>query len=210
LRNLNIAALFFVPLLTQGAVGFSQRFAVCGIIPELPFYETTMKIGVFTCWCGENIARTVDCEKVTEEVANIPGVHCAVTYKYMCSEPGQQLIHQKIKELGLTAVVVAACSPHMHLKTFRKAVETAGINPFLAEVANIREHCSWVHPNRNEATAKAIELIRMAVEKVKHNHTSAGHEKRNLNMKAGAQQSGTTRKRGASIAVLRETCRYNV
>ena len=129
-----------------------------------------MKIGVFTCWCGENIARTVDCEKVTEEVANIPGVHCAVTYKYMCSEPGQQLIHQKIKELGLTAVVVAACSPHMHLKTFRKAVETAGINPFLAEVANIREHCSWVHPNRNEATAKAIELIRMAVEKVKHNH----------------------------------------
>ncbi|MDR2756307.1 MAG: hypothetical protein LBC20_11425, partial [Planctomycetaceae bacterium] len=65
-----------------------------------------MKIGVFTCWCGENIARTVDCEKVTEEIAKLPGVHCAVTYKYMCSEPGQQLILQKIKELGLTAVVV--------------------------------------------------------------------------------------------------------
>ena len=129
-----------------------------------------MKIGVFTCWCGENIARTVDCEKVTEEVANIPGVHCSVNSKYMCSEPGQQLIHTKVKELGLTAIVVAACSPHMHLRTFRKAAQIAGINPFLVEVANIREHCSWVHSNKAEATAKAVELIRMAVEKVKHNN----------------------------------------
>ena len=129
-----------------------------------------MKIGVFTCWCGENIARTVDCEKVTEEVANIPGVHCSVHYKYMCSEPGQQLIHKKVKELGLTAIVVAACSPHMHLRTFRKAVANAGINPFLVELANIREHCSWVHSNKADATAKAVELIRMAVEKVKHNN----------------------------------------
>ena len=84
---------------------------------------SSMKIGVFTCWCGENIARTVDCEKVTEEVAKMPGVHCSLNYKYMCSEPGQQLINQKIKELGLDAIVVAACSPHMHLRTFRKAVE---------------------------------------------------------------------------------------
>jgi len=128
-----------------------------------------MKIGVFTCWCGENIARTVDCEKVTDEVAKMPGVHCAVNYKYMCSEPGQQLIHQKINELGLTAIVVAACSPHMHLRTFRKAVASVGVNPFLVEVANIREHCSWVHPDKNKATAKAIDIIRMAVEKVKHN-----------------------------------------
>ncbi|MDR3108782.1 MAG: CoB--CoM heterodisulfide reductase iron-sulfur subunit A family protein [Planctomycetaceae bacterium] len=129
-----------------------------------------MKIGVFVCWCGENIARTVDCEKVAEEVGKLSGVHCAVSYKYMCSEPGQQLILQKIKELGLTAVVVAACSPHMHLKTFRKAAEQAGLNPYLVEQANIREHCSWVHPNKDEATAKAIEIIRMSVEKVKHNH----------------------------------------
>jgi heterodisulfide reductase subunit A len=100
----------------------------------------------------------------------MPGVHCAVHYKYMCSEPGQQLIHQKINELGLDAVVVAACSPHMHLKTFRNAVASVGINPFLCEVANVREHCSWVHPNKDEATAKAGKLIRMAVEKVKHNH----------------------------------------
>jgi heterodisulfide reductase subunit A len=84
-----------------------------------------MKIGVFVCWCGENIARTVDCQKVTEEAAKLPGVHCAETYKYMCSEPGQNLIADKIKELGLTAIVVAACSPHMHLKTFQKfAVQT--------------------------------------------------------------------------------------
>ena len=129
-----------------------------------------MKIGVFTCWCGENIARTVDCEAVAAKIATLPGVACSMSYKYMCSEPGQQLILQKIKELGLTAVVVASCSPHMHLKTFRKAVELAGVNPYLVEMANIREHCSWVHPNKEEGTAKAIELIRMAVEKVKHNH----------------------------------------
>jgi heterodisulfide reductase subunit A len=129
-----------------------------------------MKIGVFTCWCGENIARTVNCEKVAEEIGKLPGVYSSLSYKYMCSEPGQQLILQKIKELGLTAVVVASCSPHMHLKTFRKAVENAGVNPFLVEMANIREHCSWVHPNIEEATAKAIEIIRMSIEKVKHNH----------------------------------------
>ncbi|MCL2346711.1 MAG: disulfide reductase, partial [Planctomycetaceae bacterium] len=72
-----------------------------------------MKIGVFTCYCGENIARTVDCEKVAEEIGKLPGVYSSTTYKYMCSEPGQQSIFQKIKELGLTAVVVASCSPHM-------------------------------------------------------------------------------------------------
>ncbi len=129
-----------------------------------------MKIGVFTCFCGENIARTVDCEKVAHEIATLPGVYCSETYKYMCSEPGQQMILNRIKELGLTAVVVASCSPHMHLKTFRKAAELAGINPYLVEMANIREHCSWVHSNTDEATAKAVEIVRMSVEKVKHNH----------------------------------------
>ena len=110
-----------------------------------------MKIGVFTCFCGENIARTVDCEAVARKIATLPGVHCSLSYKYMCAEPGQQMIVQKIKELGLTAVVVASCSPHMHLKTFRKACENAGINPYLVEMANIREHCSWVHSNKEEA-----------------------------------------------------------
>ncbi len=128
------------------------------------------KIGVFTCWCGENIARNVDVDKVSEAIAKLPGVGCSMNYKYMCSEPGQSLIATKIRELGLTGVVVASCSPHMHLKTFRKTCELAGINPYLIEMANIREQCSWVHNNKEVATAKAIELIGMAVEKVRRNH----------------------------------------
>ena len=128
------------------------------------------RIGVFVCWCGENIARTVDVDRVVQEVAKLPGVRCAQNYKYMCSDPGQSMIREKIVSEKLDGVVVASCSPHMHLKTFRKAAQTAGLNPYLLEMANIREHCSWVHPDREQATAKAIELIRMAVAKVKNNH----------------------------------------
>jgi heterodisulfide reductase subunit A len=128
------------------------------------------RIGVFVCWCGENIARTVDVDRVVQEVAKLPGVRCAQNYKYMCSDPGQSMIREKIVSEKLDGVVVASCSPHMHLKTFRKAAQTAGLNPYLLEIANIREHCSWVHPDREQATAKAIELIRMAVAKVKNNH----------------------------------------
>jgi heterodisulfide reductase subunit A len=128
------------------------------------------RIGVFVCWCGENIARTVDVDRVVEEVAKLPGVRCAQNYKYMCSDPGQSMIREKIVSEKLDGVVVASCSPHMHLKTFRKAAQTAGLNPYLLEMANIREHCSWVHPDREQATVKAIELIRMAVAKVKNNH----------------------------------------
>ncbi len=127
------------------------------------------KIGVFTCWCGENIARNVDVEKVSEAIAKLPGVACSMNYKYMCSEPGQNLIANQIKELGLTGVVVASCSPHMHLKTFRKTAELAGVNPYMVEMANIREQCSWVHNDKEIATAKAIELIGMAVAKVRRN-----------------------------------------
>lgn len=127
------------------------------------------KIGVFTCWCGENIARNVDVEAVSEAISKLPGVACSMDYKYMCSEPGQSLIASKIKELGLTGVVVASCSPHMHLNTFRKTVELAGVNPYLVEMANIREQCSWVHTDKEVATAKAIELIGMAVAKVRRN-----------------------------------------
>lgn len=129
------------------------------------------KVGVFICWCGENIARHVDVEAVARQAAEFPGVHHSVAYKYMCSEPGQVMIREAIRDKGLTAVVVASCSPHMHLKTFRKAASAAGINPYLVEMANIREHCSWVHPNREEATAKAVDLVRMAVVKVLRNHT---------------------------------------
>ena len=87
----------------------------------------------------------------------------------MCSDPGQALIQKAIEENKLTGVVVAACSPHMHEKTFRRACDQAGLNPFLCEMANIREHCSWIHEDRDEATAKAIDIVRMIVEKVKHN-----------------------------------------
>ncbi|CAH2032209.1 CoB--CoM heterodisulfide reductase iron-sulfur subunit A family protein [Trichlorobacter ammonificans] len=127
------------------------------------------RIGVFVCHCGENISRTVDVERVAAEVGKLPGVAFATDYKYMCSDPGQGLLKKAIQEQRLSHVVVAACSPRMHEKTFRKAVEAAGLNPFLCEMANIREHCSWVHENRDEATAKAIEIVGMMVERVKKN-----------------------------------------
>jgi heterodisulfide reductase subunit A2 len=128
------------------------------------------RIGVFVCWCGENIARTVDVAAVADTAAKIPGVRCAVHYKYMCSDPGQSTIREKIESERLTGVVVASCSPHMHMKTFRRAAAAAGLNPYLVEMANIREHCSWVHHDRTAATRKAIDIVRMAVEKVKNDH----------------------------------------
>jgi len=127
------------------------------------------RIGVFICHCGENISRTVDVERVAQEVGRLPGVAFSTDYKYMCSDPGQNLLKKAIQEQKLSHVVVAACSPRMHEKTFRKAVEAAGLNPFLCEMANIREHCSWVHENREEATVKAIDIVGMMVERVKKN-----------------------------------------
>jgi heterodisulfide reductase subunit A len=128
------------------------------------------RIGVFICWCGENIARTVDVGKVTEACAAMPGVRCAENYKYMCSDPGQALIREKIAAEKLDAVVVASCSPHMHLKTFRRTAAAAGLNPYRLEMANIREQCSWVHTDREQATAKAIDIIRLAAAKVRYDH----------------------------------------
>jgi heterodisulfide reductase subunit A2 len=128
------------------------------------------RIGVFICWCGENIARNVDVEQAAAQVGDLPGVVCSVAYKYMCSDPGQSLMRQKIVAERLTGVVVASCSPHMHLRTFRNAAAREGLNPYLVEMANIREHCSWVHHDRSQATAKAVELIGMAVAKVRYNH----------------------------------------
>ncbi len=127
------------------------------------------RIGVFICHCGENIARTVDVAKVREALEKHPGVVHAVDYRYMCSAPGQEMIREAIAEKRLTGVVVAACSPHMHELTFRRACAGAGLNPYLCEMANIREHCSWVHGDREKATQKAIELVRFLVEKVKRN-----------------------------------------
>jgi len=127
------------------------------------------RIGVFVCHCGENIARTVDCAKVAETLKDHPGVAHAEDYKYMCSDPGQALVKKAIEENNLTGVVIAACSPHMHEKTFRRAADQAGLNKFMCEMANIREHCSWIHEDKDEATAKAIDIGRTIIEKVKHN-----------------------------------------
>jgi heterodisulfide reductase subunit A len=129
------------------------------------------KIGVFVCHCGENISATVDCAKVAETAGNYDGVAFSVDYKYMCSDPGQNLIKSAIKEKGLTGVVVASCSPRMHEPTFRKACAEAGLNPFMCEMANLREHCSWVHEKGEATTEKAIDLVRILVEKVKFNHS---------------------------------------
>jgi len=127
------------------------------------------RIGVFICHCGENIAGTVDVVKAAQAAAQFPGVVQGAEYKYMCSDPGQSLIKEAIREKKLTGVVVAACSPRMHEPTFRRACAEAGLNPFLCEMANIREHCSWVHEKSEATTRKATELIRIMVEKVKRN-----------------------------------------
>ncbi len=127
------------------------------------------RIGVFICWCGSNIAATVDVVKVAEAMKNEPGVVYSANYQYMCSENGQQLIKQAIKEHNLTGIVVGSCSPRMHEATFRKTAEAAGLNPYMVEIANIREHCSWIHKDMEEATEKAIILCRTALAKVKLN-----------------------------------------
>ena len=124
------------------------------------------RIGVFVCHCGSNIAATVDVKKVVEMALQESGVFHAEDYPYMCSEAGQSRIAAAVREKGLTGIVVCSCSPRMHETTFRKAAEKAGINPYLVEIANIREHCSWIHKDMEEATRKAVILMRAAVAKV--------------------------------------------
>ncbi|MGE5479465.1 MAG: 4Fe-4S dicluster domain-containing protein [Chloroflexota bacterium] len=127
------------------------------------------RIGVFVCHCGENIGATVDCGKVAERASRLPGVAVSIDYKYMCSDPGQTMIKEAIQKHNLTGVVVAACSPRMHEPTFRRACSEAGLNPYLCEMANLREHCSWVHPKEDATTDKASRIVKMLVEKVKRN-----------------------------------------
>ncbi len=124
------------------------------------------KIGVFVCWCGSNIAGTVDVKAVAEALKEEPGVVFATDYQYMCSEAGQTLIKDSIKEYGLTGVVICSCSPRMHENTFRKAAQSAGLNPYMVEIANIREQCSWIHKDKEAGTEKAIILGKAAVAKV--------------------------------------------
>ncbi|MBE5767679.1 MAG: CoB--CoM heterodisulfide reductase iron-sulfur subunit A family protein [Clostridiales bacterium] len=124
------------------------------------------KIGVFVCWCGSNIAATVDVKAVAEAVKSEPGVVFATDYQYMCSEGGQARIRDAIKEYGLTGIVVCSCSPRMHEATFRKTAESAGLNPYMVEIANVREQCSWIHRDMPEATEKAIILAKAAIAKL--------------------------------------------
>lgn len=127
------------------------------------------RIGVFVCWCGSNIAATVDVEKVAEALGQEPGVVFSANYQYMCSQAGQELIQDAIREHRLTGVVICSCSPRMHENTFRKTVEKAGLNPYMLEIANIREQCSWIHKDKLTATEKAVILGRAAIAKVQLN-----------------------------------------
>jgi len=124
------------------------------------------KIGVYICHCGSNIAGTVDVKAVTEFAKGLPNVAVAREYKYMCSDPGQDLIRQDIKEMGINRVVVASCSPTMHERTFRRVCESAGLNPYLFQMANIREHCSWITEDHSSATEKAKALVSAAVKRI--------------------------------------------
>lgn len=126
------------------------------------------RIGVYICWCGTNIALMVDVEEVTRQMAKIPDVVIARDYKYMCSDPGQDLIIRDIKENNLNRIVVASCSPRMHELTFRNALKKAGLNPYYFEMANIREQDSWVHTDRYEATKKAEALVMAAINRVRY------------------------------------------
>ncbi|MBS3886537.1 MAG: CoB--CoM heterodisulfide reductase iron-sulfur subunit A family protein [Dethiobacter sp.] len=127
------------------------------------------RIGVFICWCGSNIAATVDIDRVIAAAQKMSGVVYADQNKYTCSEIGQAMIKDAIKEYRLDRVVIGSCSPRMHENTFRKTVESAGLNPYYLEIANIREQCSWVHKDKEAGTAKAISLIRTAVAKAAMN-----------------------------------------
>ena len=125
-----------------------------------------LRIGVYICNCGTNIAKVVDTDAVAKFAAELPNVALVKCYKYMCSNPGQEMIAKDIKENDLDRVVVAACSPNMHERTFRHALRMAGLNQYLLDIANIREQCSWVHKDRKEATKKAMALVHGAVLRV--------------------------------------------
>ena len=127
------------------------------------------RIGVFVCHCGTNIAGTVDVKSVAEALKSEPGVVFSTDYQYMCSQAGQDIIKNAIAEYKLTGIVVCSCSPRMHEATFRKTAEAAGLNPYMVEIANIREQCSWVHKEMPIGTEKAIILGKAAVAKVNLN-----------------------------------------
>ncbi len=124
------------------------------------------QIGLYICHCGTNIAATVDCQELARFASTIPGVKVTRDYRYLCSDPGQDLIKKDIRELSVDRVVVAACSPRMHEVTFRNVLSGEGLNPYFLNIANIREQCSWVHQDRERATEKAQHILRAAVARV--------------------------------------------
>jgi heterodisulfide reductase subunit A len=122
------------------------------------------RIGIFLCHCGSNIKGVVDIDRLLEGVKDIADVEHVEDYKYVCSKPGQQILKDRVKEYRLNRIVIASCSPRMHEPTFRTVMREAGLNPYLLEIANIREHVSWVHSDDSDAaTEKAIDLVRMSV-----------------------------------------------
>jgi len=127
-----------------------------------------MRIGVYVCHCGNNIAGIVDCPGVAAWAAELDGVAVARDYEFMCSSLGQEMIKDDVREQRLDRVVVACCTPRMHEPTFQRAVGEAGLNPYYFEQANIREQCSWVTDDRTEATAKAKALVGAAAARVRH------------------------------------------
>ena len=127
------------------------------------------RIGVYVCHCGLNIAQSVDCSRVAQTVENEDGVVVSKDIVYACSEPGQQQIKQDILDNGLDRVVIASCSPRLHEATFKKMIDSVGLNPYMLDMANLREQCSWVHMNDHEnATLKAETLVNMSIARVRH------------------------------------------
>jgi heterodisulfide reductase subunit A len=126
--------------------------------------DTNLRIGVFVCDCGSNIAGTVDTEALREYAAGLPGVVTSIRNKYTCADPGQKQIQSAIREHNINRVVVASCSPTSYEVIFRNCIAGAGLNPYLLEMANIREHCSWVTTgNDGQATEKAKRIVKVAV-----------------------------------------------
>lgn len=130
--------------------------------------KLSARIGVYICQCGLNIAQTVDCKQVAQSAAELENVIVSKDLGYACSEPGQHEIKKDIIEYGLDRIVIGSCSPRLHEPTFRQMIHDAGLNPFLLEMANLREQCSWVHMKEPDAaTNKAIDLVKMSISRVR-------------------------------------------
>src|SRR5512137_2599046 len=136
--------------------------------PTKPTEKQRPRVGVFVCHCGVNIAGVVKIPELLERVGIMPGVAVTKDYKYCCSDPGQQMIRDSIKSDKLDRVIVACCSPTLHETTFRNACGEAGLNPYLCEIANIREQCAWVTEDKDKATDKATEIVRTTIAKVEN------------------------------------------